>query len=54
MVDREEEAKRLDELAAHENGLAKSQTLAAEADRLRRTGQVKYFRSNWAMPLLRN
>lgn len=54
MTDREAEAKRLDELAAQENGLAAAQTLAAEADRLRRPDKVPRHNAGFWLPLLRN
>jgi hypothetical protein len=54
MTDRQIEATRLDQMAAQESGLARSQMLAAEADRLRRLDRVKHFLGSYAMPLLRN
>ena len=52
MTDRDEEAKRLDEMAALETGLAKAQMLAARADRLRRLDRRLF--ASVALPLLRN
>ena len=52
MTDRDEEAKRLDEMAALETGLAKAQMLAARADRLRRLDRRLF--ASISLPLLRN
>ncbi|MBW8754938.1 MAG: hypothetical protein JF595_12455 [Sphingomonadales bacterium] len=54
MTDRMSKAKRLDEMAAQESGLAKSQTLAAEADRLRRAHSLARSFYGFILPLLRN
>jgi hypothetical protein len=54
MTDREAQAQRLDEMAAQENGLAKAQTLAAEADRLRRLERDRRLLGVFSVPILRN
>lgn len=54
MTDREAKAQRLEQMAAEENGLAKAQTLAAEADRLRRQEKARRFLGVFSVPILRN
>ena len=53
MDDRIAQARRLDERAAMETGLAKAQLLAAQADRLRRTRGARSALS-FVFPFLRN
>ena len=54
MTDREAQAQRLDKMAAQENGLARAQTLAADADRLRRQEREGRFFGVFSVPILRN
>lgn len=53
MTDRLREARRLEQLAAHEASLERAQMLALEADRLRKAADThKFFYS--VLPLLRS